>query len=130
MPDFPSEMQLLSLFECEPELSEDTEEIPNYYKEAVYRYTNREEDFVVAISPALEEVRIQVSKSDSGRMVSLLNLKRISNFKIIADQKDHSSILLITESVESEIIVQVDFKPYFRQIVKEEFSNQHNTTPG
>ncbi|MDE0582534.1 hypothetical protein ON064_05695 [Planococcus sp. A6] len=130
MPDFPTELELLSLFESEPELSDDTEEMPMYYKEAVYRCTNGEEDFAVHISPAQGEVRIQVSKSDSERMLSLLDLKQVNKFEIIADEKDRSSILLITENEETEIVVQVDFKPYFRQIVKEEFSNRHNTTPG
>ncbi|MGM0896986.1 MAG: hypothetical protein ACQEV0_03750 [Bacillota bacterium] len=124
MRDFPNELELLSLFESEPELSDDIEETSIYYKEAVYRFTNGEEDFVVHISPAQDEVRIQVSKSDSGRMLSLLDLKQVSKFEIMADQKDRSSILLITENEETDIIVQVDFKPYFKQIVKEEFSNR------
>ncbi|WP_404466727.1 hypothetical protein [Planococcus rifietoensis] len=124
MPDFPTELELLSLFESEPELSDDTEEMSTYYKEAVYRFTNGEEDFVVHISPAQGEVRIQVSKTDSGRMISFLELKQISKFEIMADQKDHSSILLITENGETEISVQMDFRPYYKQIVKEEFSKR------
>ncbi|ALS76338.1 hypothetical protein AUC31_14535 [Planococcus rifietoensis] len=124
MSDFPTELELLSLFESEPVLSDDTEEMPMYYKEAVYRFTNGEEDFVVHISPASEEVLIQVSKSDSGKMLSLLDLKKVNKFKILADQNDRSSVLLITENEETVISVQVDFKPYFKQIVKEEFLNR------
>lgn len=124
MPDFPTELELLSLFESEPELFDDTEEMPIDYKEAVYRFTNGEEDFAVHISPAQEEVCIQVSKSDSGRMLSLLDLKQVNKFKILAAQNDHSSILLITENEETVISVQVEFKPYFKQIVKEEFLNR------
>lgn len=124
MPDFPTELELLSLFESEPELSDDTEEMPMDYKEAVYRFTNGVEDFVVHISPAQEAVRIQVNKSDSGRMLSLVDLKQVNKFKILADQKDRSSILLITENEETVISVQVEFKPYFKQIVKEEFLNR------
>lgn len=128
--NFPAELERLSLFESEPVLSDDAKEIPMYYKEAVYRFTNGEEDFVVHISPAQEEVLIQVSKRDSGRMLSLLDLKQVNKFKILADQNDRSSILLITKNEETEISVQVDFRPYFKQIVKEELSNLHNTTPG
>lgn len=130
MLDFPNELELLSLFESEPELSDDSKEMPIYYKEAVYRFTNGEEDFVVHISPAQGEVRIQVSRSGSGRMICLLDLKQISKFEILADQKEQSSILLITENEQAEIIVQVDFKPYFRQIIKEEFSNHQEMTRG
>jgi hypothetical protein len=53
-----------------------------------------EEHFIVTISPSYGEVKIQVTEQRSKRLLSLLDLKRVEKFEIIADKKDHSSVLL------------------------------------
>lgn len=119
MPEFPNEIDFLSLFEYEPTLLDTSEDYPFYYNEATYRFTNGEEDFVVKICPSYGEVEIQVTKSDSKRLLSLLEFKQVENFKIIADKKDHSNVLLMVINEETQQMIEIEFKPYFKLIFKE-----------
>lgn len=49
MPIFPDEIDLLSLFETEPILLDSTsKDLPFYYNEATYRFSNGKEDFIVS----------------------------------------------------------------------------------
>ncbi|MFC7371099.1 hypothetical protein ACFQPF_05370 [Fictibacillus iocasae] len=119
MPDFPNEIDLLSLFQCEPTLLEEAKDYPFYYNEATYRFSNGEEDFIVHLSPSYGEVKIQVMKRDSNRLVSLLDLKRVEKMEITADKKDHSSILLTVINEDTQQMIEMDFKPYFKQLFNE-----------
>ncbi|PAE42783.1 hypothetical protein [Bacillus sp. 7884-1] len=120
MPVFPDEIDLLSLFECEPKLLDtSSKDYPFYYNEATYQFSNGEEDFFVMLSPSYGEVKIQVTKRSSNRLISLLDLKRVDKFEIIADKKDHSSILVTVVNEDSLQMIEIDFKPYFKQIFKE-----------
>ncbi|WP_025783319.1 hypothetical protein [Sporosarcina sp. D27] len=120
---FPEENDFLSLFECEPMLLDSTSKnLPFYYNEATYRFSNGEEDFIVTISPSYGEVKIQVTQRSSNRFLSLLNLKRVDKFEITVDKKDHSSVLLTVVNDDSQQMIEVDFKPYFKQIFKEHFT--------
>ncbi|MDA1675639.1 hypothetical protein [Bacillus cereus group sp. TH152-1LC] len=117
MPVFPSEIDLLSLFETEPTLLDTSD--PFYYNEATYRFSNGDEDFVVILSPSYGEVKIKVTKRDSNRLLSLLDLKQVEKFEITTNKKDHSSILLTVINEDSQQMIEIDFKPYFKQIFKE-----------
>lgn len=120
MPEFPNEIELLSLFECEPKLLDtSSKDYPFYYNEAIYRFSNGEADFVVTLSPSYGEVKIQVTRRDSNKLLSLIDLKRVKRFEITADKKDHSSVLLTVINEETQQIIEIDFKPYFKQIFKE-----------
>lgn len=117
---FPEEDDFLSLFECEPMLLDTTiKDLPFYYNKATYRFSNGEEDFIVILSPSYGEVKIQVTQRTSNRLLSLLDLKRVDKLEIIADKKDHSSVLLTILNDDSQQMVEIDFKPYFKQIFKE-----------
>ncbi|WP_432355594.1 hypothetical protein [Sporosarcina sp. A2] len=120
---FPEENDFLSLFECEPTLLDSTsKDLPFYYNEATYRFSNEEEDFIVTLSPSYGEVKIQVTHRSSNRLLSLLDLKRVGKFEITVDKKDHSSVLLSVVNEDSQQMIEVDFKPYFKQIFKEHFT--------
>lgn len=119
MAEFPEELDFLSLFECEPTMLDNSKDYPFYYNEATYRFSNGYEDFIVKISPAYGEVKIQAIKSDSNRLVSILDLKRIEKFEIIADTKELASVLLTVINEDSQQIIEIDFKPYFKQVFKE-----------
>ncbi|VDG97015.1 Uncharacterised protein [Lysinibacillus sphaericus] len=117
---FPEENDFLSLFECEPSLLDSTSKnLPFYYNEATYRFSNGEEAFIVTLSPSYGEVKIQVSQRSSNRFLSLLDLKRVDKFEITVDKKDHSGVLLTVVNEDSQQMIEVDFKPYFKQIIKE-----------
>jgi hypothetical protein len=120
---FPEENDFLSLFECEPTLLDNTTKVlPFYYNKATYRFSNGEEDFIVTLSPSYGEVKIQVTQRASQRLLSLLDLKRVDKFEITADKKEHSSVLLTVVNEETQQMVEIDFKPYFKQIFKEYFT--------
>ena len=118
---FPLENDLLSLFECEPTLLVDTanDELEFFYNVATYQFSNGDEDFIVTLSPSYEEVKIQVKQTDSNRLLSFLDLKRVNKFEIVADRKDFSSVLLTIENADSIQTIEIDFKPRFKFILKE-----------
>lgn len=120
---FPEENDFLSLFECEPTLLDSTsKDLPFYYNEATYRFSNGEEDFIVTLSPSYGEVKIQATQRASNRLLSLLELKRVDKLEITADKKDYSSVLLTVVNEDSQLMIEIDFKPYFKQIFKEHFT--------
>ena len=120
---FPEENDFLSLFECEPTLLDNTsKDLPFYYNKATYRFSNGEEDFIVTLSPSYGEVKIQVTQRVSNRLLSLLDLKRVDKFEITADKKDHSSVLLTVVNEDTQQMIEINFKPYFKQIFKEHFT--------
>lgn len=119
---FPEENDLLSLFECEPTLIDNnSKDLPFYYNKAIYRFSNGVEDFIVSLSPSYGEVTIQVTQSTTQRLVSLLDLKRVDKFEIKADKKGYSSVLLTVVNEDAQQLIEIDFKPYFKQIFKEHF---------
>lgn len=120
MPIFPEENDFLSLFESEPILLDiTTKDLPFYYNEATYRFSNGQEDFMVKLCPSYGEVKIQVLQSSSNRLLSLLDLKRVEKFEITADSKERASVLLTIINEDSQQMIEIVFKPYFQQIFKE-----------
>lgn len=88
MPVFPDEIDLLSLFECEPTLLDtNSKNYPYYYNQAIYRFYNGEEDFIVTLSPSYGVVKIQVTNRSSNRLFSLLDLKRVEKRKPLSNEK-------------------------------------------
>jgi hypothetical protein len=120
MPVFPDEIDLLSLFECDPTLLDtSSKDYPFYYNQATYKFSNGEEDFVVTLSPSYGEVKIQVTNRSTNRLFSILELTRVEKFEIVSDKKDHSSVLLTVENEDTQQMIEIDFKPFFKQIFKE-----------
>jgi hypothetical protein len=120
MPVFPGEDELISLFECEPNLLDNiSKDLPFYYNEARFNFTNQEEEFDVTISPSYGELKIQVNERNSKRLITLLDLKRVKKFEITADKKERSSVFLIIINEETQQTVEIDFKPKFKLIFKE-----------
>lgn len=119
MPVFPSEIDFLSLFECEPTLLDNLKDYPFYYNEETYKFSNNEEDFVISISPSYGEVKLQVTKCDSKKLLSLLDLKRVEKFEIKTNKKENSSVLLTVINESTHQTIEIDFKPTFKLIFKE-----------
>ncbi|MES1042851.1 hypothetical protein [Peribacillus simplex] len=113
---FPEENDFLSL------LDNTSKDLPFYYNKATYRFSNGEEDFIVTLSPSYGEVEIQVTQCVSNRLLSLLDLKRVDKFEIITDKKDHSSAQLTVVNEDTQQMIEINFKPYFKQTFKEHFT--------
>ena len=117
---FPEENDYLSLFECEPILFDNTtEDLPFYYNKSTYQFSNGAEGFIVTLSPSYGEVKIQVTQTTSNILLSLLDLKRVVKFEIIADKKDTASVLLTIVNEDSQQIIEIDFKPKYKLIFRE-----------
>lgn len=110
--DFPDEMSLLSLFECEPELLDNF--VPFYYNTATYRFSNIcNEKFIINISPSYSDIKIQVYTFDN-ILISSLDFERVSSVITLSDKRNESSILIKTECAS----IEIHFKPRFTIILK------------
>lgn len=120
---FPEENDFLSLFECEPTLFDTTsKDLSCYHNKAMYQFSNGEEDFIVTLSPSYDEVKIQVNQRVSNRLLSLLDLKRVKKFEITVDKKDISSVLLTVLNEDSQQMIKIDFKPNFKLVFREHYT--------
>lgn len=120
MKSLPDEYELLALFECEPVLRDtQTKNLPFYYNQATYRFSNEEEAFLVILEPAYGEVKIQVNQKSTNRLISRLDLKRVDSLEIKADSKKSSSILLTLGSDETFQTLEIQFKPNFKLILQD-----------
>lgn len=120
---FPEENDFLSLFECEPSLLDtNAKDVPFYYNQATYQFSNGEEDFIVTLAPSYGEVKIQVTQRTSNQLLSLLDLKRVDKFEITADKKETSSVLLTVLKEDSQQTIEIDFKPKFKLIFREHYT--------
>lgn len=107
--DFPDEMSLLSLFECEPELLDNV--VLFYYNTATYKFCN--EKFIINISPSYSDINIHVFTFDN-ILISSLDFERVSSVIILSDKRNESSILIKTECT----LIEIHFKPRFTIILK------------
>ncbi len=105
----PDELSLLSLFECEPKLLDN--DIPYFYNEATYEFDNSaNERFIVSISPANSDIKIQVYSINRNELNSLLEFRNADEIKILLDSKEESKMLIKTELYS----VRINFKPRFK----------------
>jgi hypothetical protein len=105
----PDELSLLSLFECEPKLLDDN--IPYFYNEATYEFDNSaDERFIVTISPANSDIRIQVHSINGNELTSLLEFRNADEIEILLDDKEESEMLIKTDLYS----VRINFKPRFK----------------
>jgi hypothetical protein len=59
MMNFPDELSLMHLLECEPEMLD--KGVPFFYNEAIYKFANENnEQFLFIIAPSYGEIKIHV----------------------------------------------------------------------
>lgn len=105
----PDEFSLLALFECEPKLLDDN--VPYFYNEATYEFKNSaNERFLVSISPANSDIKIQVYRMDGNELNSLLQFKNADEVEILIDNKEESAIRIQNDRYS----VRINFKPRFK----------------
>ncbi|MGI2326784.1 hypothetical protein [Planococcus sp. YIM B11945] len=119
MKTWPNEVELLSLFETEPELLDvATKDLPFYYNEASYSFSNNDENLFVQISPAYGDVKIHTHQRSTNRLLAKLDLKQVETFEITADAENESSILLTVKDEDYLHTYEIDFKPNFKLIMQ------------
>ncbi len=110
----PDEIELISLFECEPEMLD--KGVPFAYNEAVFRFSNsNNEKFIVKISPAYGDVKIEVFVSDSNELISYLEFQNIQSMDILSDKKFETKIMLTSENS----IIKINFKPRYKIFINQ-----------
>ena len=67
-------------------------------------------------------MKIQVIQRTSNKLISLLDLKRVDKFEITTDKKDLSSVLLRNQNDDFTQTIEIDFKPKFKLIFKEHYT--------
>lgn len=65
---------------------------------------------------------IQVTQRILNRLISILDLKRVKKFEITVDKKECASKLLTVINEDSQQSIEIGFKPYFKQIFKEQLT--------
>ncbi len=112
--ELPDEIALMSLFECEPELLDAA--VPYFYNQAKYKFSNcNNEAFVIYISPSYNEIKVEVSKSDTNELISTLDLQDAKSIEILADRKQESKIMITSESS----IIKINFKPKYKIFISQ-----------
>lgn len=120
---YPEEHELLALFECEPTfLDTPSDVMVFFYNKATYKFSNGFEDFIVTLQPSCSEVKIQVTNHNTKKLITYLDLKSVYRFEIINDKKDLSSILMTVEDDTRLQTFEIDFKPNFKLIIKEQYN--------
>lgn len=116
----PEDYELLSLFECEPKMLDDNNNIPFYYNEATYNFSSCKEKFHIVLSPACNEFYLSVSDLDTNKQILSLTLNRVDKLEILSDKKDHSKIGLTVQHQDYIQFIEIEFKPRFTFNLKEE----------
>ena len=120
--DIPSEIDLLSIFECEPELLDSSKDLPFYFNKAIYRFYNGIENFKVILSPSYKEFMLEVKNIQTNEPITYLQLIEVESLEILQDKKDKSRILLMVRQNEEVLqTIQIEFKPRFQFIIKHHF---------
>lgn len=119
MTRFPEVIDLIAFFRSEPVVSDASEASDLFYNETTYRFTNAYEQFIVVVSPAMQEVSIQVTHLDSGHLISSLSLKQVKTFEIMQDDAHASRILLTLDQGDILQTVEIDLLPRFCQQIQE-----------
>ncbi len=117
--DIPSEIDLLSIFECEPELLDSNKDLPFYFNKAIYCFNNGIENFKVEVCPSYKEFMLEVKNIQTNELITYLQLIEVESLEILQDKKDKSRILLMVRQNEEVLqTIQIEFKPRFQLIIK------------
>ena len=105
--NLPDEIELLSIFESEPKLSDKA--VPYFYNLVKYYFTNQSKQNVqVTLQPSCNEFSIQII--DSKTKIADLNFKTINTLSILADNEQEKKIMLIGDNLGVKITIQPQFK--------------------
>lgn len=114
----PDEISLISFFECEPQMLD--EEVMYYYNQATYEFKNNNgELFIVSISPADNEFKLQVLDTESKNILSLIELSNVESIEILSDKKQDARFMITSESS----VMKIDLKPRFRIFMNQFLNN-------
>lgn len=121
MQSFPSELDLISLFECLPRKKNEKELYE--YDETTFAFQTNNEAFEVVISPFYDRFSLQAKNREDNETIGYYDFYTVSKIEIISDRKNDSSLRLILEYDRDDYmtLVEITFKPKFKLIMKELF---------
>jgi hypothetical protein len=117
--EIPQEIDLISFFECEPELLEEKEDIPFYYTQAIYEFSTTSDKFRILLSPSYGEFQLTVINLESNQITNYLDLSRVHKLDILSDQIGHKRMVLTIKCRDYLQTMDIEFQPYFKFILKD-----------
>lgn len=122
MEAYPSELDLISLFECMP-IKKDEKELFEY-DETTFLFRTENNAFEVMISPFYNRFSLIAKNILGDEVIGYYNFHTVSKIEVILDRKNDSSLRLFMEYDRSEFItlVELTFKPEFKVIMKDVYS--------
>ncbi len=116
--NIPSEIELISFFECEPEMLDKVQQVPFFYNQATYVIKNKyNEKFIFSVSPSYGIVKAQVFDENSGESIAELDFSNVASIEILEDDKSKSKLLLKSKN----LVVKIQMKPKFQIFLLESF---------
>lgn len=105
---YPDEVDLMSLFECEPTFI-DSLDVPFFYNESTYHYVNdKNQSFTVKICPSYNELKFLI-KNGSIELSNIM-LNTVSCISILSDKKEEKRIMITSEY----FILKITLKPAYQ----------------
>ena len=110
----PEDYEILSLFGVEPVFSSDNAQVPYFYNQSTYTFSNYEkQQFIVSLNPAYNEVSITVD--EDGVRISSLSFRNIQSLEILKDNENEARIMVSDD----RFIIKLNFKPRFMIFIEE-----------
>jgi len=114
----PNETTLLSFFESEPKALD--ENIPYYYNELKYEFTNNNnEKFIITMALSYSEFKLEVFKIDTNELLGILDLKNIETIDILANKVEEKRIMITSLHSVMKIDLAPRYKLFINQLIIE-----------
>jgi hypothetical protein len=87
-----------------------------------FYYTMDRKTLLLSFVPLMVKLKYKYLCKSSNRLLSLLDLKRVEKLEITSDKTERTSVLLTIDNEDSQQMIEIYFKPYFKQIFKEQLT--------
>lgn len=110
--EIPEDYELMSIFQTIP--TTDDGDLVFYYRKSVYKFEVGNYQYVLEITPSVDELKLIVCDNDSKQTIVKLILNNVTKISIIEDSKNYSIIeFLYGETEETYLKVKLQMRPFF-----------------
>jgi hypothetical protein len=117
--EIPQEIDLISFFECEPELLDKKEGLPFYYNQAIYEFSTTSYKFKILLSPSYDEFQLTAIHLERDQITNYFDLSKVYKLDILSDQIGHKRMVLTIQFRDYLQTIDIEFQPYFKFILKD-----------
>lgn len=112
--EHPEEYELMAVFESEPDMLDSVADVPFYYNQSTYKYSNPENEVITfTMTPSYNEVSFKVLKENFE--IAIMNLQNISSFNVLSDNKAEKRIMLTGRNYKLKVQLKPRFKIEFTE---------------